>query len=267
MKFIKWIIVSVLCCFIITGCKTRSFTIATWNIGHFSNGVQPSSTIDIAKTPNIKGKYYDFINDSINADVFVINEYNDVFYKDKNGKDIITDSVLFNKFKYKFIGPRWWKCNAIFSKYRIRNLDNDKEIVYYFTAHKALNVDVKVSKRNTYYLENIVEVRGRRIKIVTVDIDFSKKVSAVYQHAQMNELIEKYKDETQIIICGDFNAGSYRLFLNAGYSVANDGSLKTFPSKRYPLDNIVYKGVDVSDVRMYPTILSDHNPLSCRITF
>ena len=255
------------CSFIMPSRTSRSFTLAIWNIGRFSNGAQSSSTIDITKDPDIIQRYNIFINKTLNPDVLVINEYNNVFYKDRDGREVHTDSVFLNSFNYRCIGPEWWKCNAIFSKYKIRNLGKDNEGFCYFTSHKALKDDVKVSKRDTYFLETFVEVRGRSLKIVAVHIDFSTKVSGVYQRTQIAELIERYKDETQIIICGDFNVGNYKQFKNAGYSVANDGSLKTFPSKGYPLDNIVYKGVTVTNVRMYPTTLSDHNPLSCKVTF
>ena len=268
----SWFVIAA-CCFL-QSCSSlspsatnRSFTLAIWNIGRFSNGAKSYSTIDIIQNHDIVQQYNTFINKTLNPDVLVINEYNNVFYKDGNGREIHSDSLLFNSFDYKFIGPEWWKCNAIFSKFKIRNLSNFDENVYYFNAHKAINDDVKVSKRDTYVLENIVVVRGRPIKIVSVHIDFSSKASGVYQKAQISELIDRYKDENQVIICGDFNVGKYRQFEEAGYSVANDGSFKTYPSKGYPLDNIIYKGVTVTDVRMYATTLSDHNPLSCRVAF
>lgn len=273
MKSLRVLFAITVCCFL-KSCSfyppsnaSRSFTLAIWNIGRFSNGAQSSSTIDITKDPGIIQKYNSFINETLCPDVFVVNEYNNVFYKDGNGKEVHTDSLLFNSFNYRFIGPEWWKCNAIFSKYKIRNLDQDDEIVCYFTSHKAIKDDIKVSKRKTYYLENTVEIRGRCLKIVSVHIDFSKKSSGVYQRAQITELIERYKEEKQLIICGDFNVRNYKQFKEAGYSVANDGSLKTFPSKKSPLDNVVYKGVDVSNVQMFSTTLSDHNPLSCKVTF
>ena len=67
-------------------------------------------------------------------------------------------------------------------------------------------------------------------------------------------------------MCGDWNTETYSSLKNAGYIFANDGSLKTFPSKGYALDNIVVKGLEISDVRMIKTDLSDHYPLVCRIS-
>ena len=69
-----------------------------------------------------------------------------------------------------------------------------------------------------------------------------------------------------MIVCGDWNTEIYSLLKNAGYALANDGSLKTFPSKGYALDNIAVKGLEISDVRMIKTDLSDHYPLVCRIS-
>ena len=254
------------CGFYIPFSSSRSFTLAIWNIGNFSNGAKAHSTIDITQNPNIGREYYDFINKTINPDVMVLNEYDDVFFKDRNGKEIYADSILFNNFRYRFIGPRWWKCNAIFSKYKIDNLDNDKEIVRYFTSHKAIKDDIKVSKRKTYYLETTMEVRGSRIKIVVVHIDHSQTISGIYQQAQIAELVEKYKNEKQVIICGDFNTHNLSKFKDSGFHVANNGSFKTYPLKGHAIDNIVYKGVIVSKVHMLSTNLSDHNPLMCTIT-
>lgn len=269
MKILRFFLIIVVFCSLLgCGCyvspkTSSSFTLAIWNIGHFSNGAKPYSTIDITKDPDIKDKYRELINETINADVFVVNEYSDELYMDKNGQKVLADSALFSSFKYRYVGPRWWKCNAIFSKYRLENLNQDNDIVRYFTAHKTMTDDIKVSKRNTYFLENVVEVGGRSVKIVTVHVDFSRKTRGIYQKAQIAELIERYKKEPRVIICGDFNVGNYSIFEESGFSVANDGSFKTYPSKGYPLDNIVYKGVTVTDVQMYPTTLSDHNPLSC----
>lgn len=273
MKCLSYLFVITIC-FLLQCCSSlsqsvinSSFTLAIWNIGRFSNGAKLQSTIDITQDPDIVQRYRNFINKTLNPDVFVINEFNNVFYKDGNGREFHTDSLLLDSFRYKFIGPDWWKCNAIFSKYRIMNLDNSDENVYYLTTHKTIKDDERVSKRNTYVLENIIEVRGIPIKIVSVHIDFSKKASGKYQKAQISELIDRYKDDTKVIICGDFNVGKYEQFREAGYSVANDGSLQTYPSKGSPLDNIIYKGVSVTNVRMYPITLSDHNPLSCRVSF
>lgn len=243
----------------------KSFTLAIWNIGNFSNGATSKSTIDIIKNPDVEQKYYHLINKKLSPDVFVLNEYDPVFYKDREGKDVFTDTVLFDSYKYRFVGPNWWKCNAIFSRFKIKNLE-ENNIVCYFTAHKSIKDDVKVSKRKTYYLETLVDVRGSCIKIVVVHIDHSQTVSSVYQQAQIAELIEKYKDEKQLIICGDFNTHNLSKFQNAGYSIANDGTFKTYPSKGHAIDNVVYKGVKISNVHMQSTTLSDHNPLICKVT-
>lgn len=254
-------------CGVVDTLTRSSFTLAIWNIGNFSNGAKGHSTIDIAKDPNIGQKYRDFIYKTINSDVLVINEYTNVFYTDQEKRNVLTDSSLFNSFRYRFIGPDCWKCNAIFSKYAIKNLDNDSSAVCYFTSHKSIKDDINVSKRETYYLETIVDVKGSCFKIVTVHIDHSRTVLGIYQQAQIAELIKKYKDEERVIICGDFNTQNLSKFKNSGFSVVNDGFFKTYPLKGYAIDNIVYKGVVVSNVQMHPTTLSDHNPLVCTITF
>lgn len=253
------------CGFHIPSHARKSFTLAIWNIGNFSNGATSKSTIDITKEPDVKQKYYHLINKDLSPDVFVINEYAPVFYKDKDSKEVFTDSVLFDSYKYRFVGPNWWKCNAIFSRYKIINLD-ENNIVCYFTAHKSIKDDIKVSKRKTYYLETIVDVRGSCIKIVAVHIDHSQTIASVYQQAQIAELVEKYKNEERVIICGDFNTHNLSKFTDSGFCVVNNGSFKTYPLKGHAIDNIVYRGVVVSNVQMQSTTLSDHNPLMCTIT-
>lgn len=271
MKGLRFLFAVAVCCSL-QGCgfhtlfhARKSFTLAIWNIGNFSNGATSKSTIDITKEPDVKQKYYHLINKDLSPDVFVLNEYDPVFYKDEEDKEVFSDSVLFDSYKYRFVGPNWWKCNAIFSRYKIINLD-ENNILCYFTAHKSIKDDIKVSKRKTYYLETIVDVRGSCIKIVAVHIDHSQTIASVYQQAQIAELVEKYKDEERVIICGDFNTHNLSKFTDAGFYVVNNGSFKTYPLKGHAIDNIVYKGVVVSNVQMQSTTLSDHNPLMCTIT-
>jgi len=271
MKRLPFLLTMAVLC-ILQGCVNSSpsdfrkeFTLAVWNIGNFSNGATSKSTIDIKKDPDVKRKYYDFINKDLNPDVFVLNEYDPVFYKNKFGKKVFTARELFGSYKYRFVGPDCWKCNAIFSKFKIKNLYNDN-VVCFFTAHKSIKDNINVSKRNTYYLETMVDIGGGCIKIVVVHIDHSNKVPGVYQQAQIAELVEKYKDEKQLIICGDFNTHNLSKFKDAGFSIANNGTFKTYSPKGHAIDNIVFKGVRISDVQMKSTTLSDHNPLICKVT-
>jgi endonuclease/exonuclease/phosphatase (EEP) superfamily protein YafD len=84
--------------------------------------------------------------------------------------------------------------------------------------------------------------------------------------AQINELIQKFEKNERVIMCGDWNTTNFSQFKKAGYSMANDGTKITYPSKSYALDNIVAKGVEITDVKVVKTDLSDHYPLVCRIT-
>jgi endonuclease/exonuclease/phosphatase (EEP) superfamily protein YafD len=81
------------------------------------------------------------------------------------------------------------------------------------------------------------------------------------------EIIDAYKDYDKVIMCGDWNSGNYKKFVNTGFSLANDGSYKTYPQGKYPLDNIIVKGLKIIDIRMIETDLSDHCPLVCKISF
>ena len=81
---------------------------------------------------------------------------------------------------------------------------------------------------------------------------------------------------------GDFNVtyDKFRIFQNAGYGIAQtDSMLSTYGpcqgSKKYYVDksegygsydNIIYKGVNVSNFALGGTKLSDHYGLYCDIT-
>ena len=83
---------------------------------------------------------------------------------------------------------------------------------------------------------------------------------------EISELINKYKDCDRVIMCGDWNTTDFSQFRKAGYSLANNGTLFTYPYKSYPLDNIIVKGLRISDVKMIKTDLSDHYPLVCTVS-
>jgi endonuclease/exonuclease/phosphatase (EEP) superfamily protein YafD len=157
-------------------------------------------------------------------------------------------------------------CNALFSNLKI--LDNEEDKFYYSISQKSVKADERTSNRENYFLESEFVWKGIVIKIVCVHVLFSRKVSGVYQQAQIRELIDRYSHYERVIICGDWNTGNnnYKLLQEAGFTLANDGKIVTYPSKNYPLDNIAVKGLKISDVRAVETDLSDHYPLVCKIS-
>ncbi len=250
----------------IGACKSiknaNEIVVATWNIGYFSNGVSDRSGIKASDYEKKLAEYRSFIYDSIHADVISVNEYNRVFIgKDDEKNSSVTSSVLFDKFGSQVVGPRDGVRKALFTKNKISN----SEFVY-LKGHQRVIGDEDIVNRKGYYIASDFMLGGQLVKLVCVHLLFSNKVPLVVQQYQMEELIEQYKMFDRVVMIGDWNIGDYTIFKKEGYTMANNGSLVTFPGKKYPLDNIIAKGVKISDVRVLKTDLSDHYPIVCKIS-
>ena len=243
--------------------KSNDFVLCTWNIGHFSNGSKHFSMIGVEEYKKQLELYRSFIYSEVCPDIITVNEYNHVFCgNDTKNKTYHTSLLLFNHFRYKKIGSQYTGiCNAVFSNVKIR-----RSHFVFFESHKKTVGDDNIKTRENYYIESDLYIGGKKVKLVCLHLLFSSRIAEKYQMNQMEELINHYSDTERVILCGDWNTGIYSSLTNAGYLLANDGSLKTFPSKGYALDNIAVKGLDISDIRMVRTELSDHYPLMCRIS-
>lgn len=243
--------------------KGKDVILCTWNIGHFSNGSKPHSLIDINNYQKSLELYKSFIYNDICPNVITLNEYNCVFCGEDNVHNPYqTSSMLFNGFTEEIIGPKCWGiCNAIFSNNRLA-----RSRVIYFESQKSIVGDDIVKSRENYFIECDLYIRGKKVKLVSLHLLFSSKVKEIFQQNQIEELINRYKKTDRVILCGDWNTQIYSSLKNAGYELANDGSLRTFPSKGYALDNIAAKGLQILDVRMIKTSLSDHYPLICKLS-
>ena len=236
--------------------------LATWNIGYFSNGVSGISTIKSSDYNRQLKRYRSLIYDSIHPDIISINEYNRVFIgKDKVNNMNVTASLLFDQFSYKIIGPKKGFHKALFSKLKLRD-----KYLKYFNCHKSFEKDEDIKNTTSYYIETTININNKKVKLVNVHLMFSKKISGVIQQMQIEELIKAYGKCKRVVIFGDFNTGNYSLLKKAGYTLANDGSLVTFPKKGTPLDNIAAKGLLISEVRVIKTDLSDHYSIVCKIS-
>lgn len=244
--------------------KTNDFVLCTWNIGHFSNGSKPYSLITTSDYINRLDLFRSIIYKEVHPDILSINEYNRVFCgEDTIENKYLTSSLLFDQFENKIIGPYhyWGICNAVFSNLKMKNCR-----FIYFESHKNTEGDDFTKMRENYYIESDLYIDGKKVKLVCLHLLFSWKIAEIYQKNQMEELINRYRETKRVILCGDWNTCIYFSLKEAGYTLANNGSLMTFPSKGYPLDNIAVKGLEISDVRMVETKLSDHYPLVCRIS-
>ena len=113
-----------------------------------------------------------------------------------------------------------------------------------------------------YYISSDIIIGGETVKLVCTHL--VNRHEEVCQ-SQISQLIEEFKEFDKVIICGDMNTSDWSKFKDAGYRFANDGSLITFPGRSLSIDNIIVRGLGISDVRVLRTDLSDHYPVLCRI--
>lgn len=238
----------------------KEYVIATWNLGHFSLGKKPYSTIDRGTCLQSMKGFRSVLFDSIKADVICFNEYCKEFGKDEKGQMIVTEGILEGEYANRMIGPLLgYSCNGIFSKVKTKNAKRHE-----FEINKT--VGGKMPRANKYYYVDCDLYLGKT-KVKLICAHTINSATALCQ-SQIAELILKYREFDRIIMCGDWNTTDFSLFANSGYQLANDGTFLTYTgsTKHKPIDNIVVRGVKISDVRVINTTLSDHNPLVCRIT-
>ena len=242
-----------------TSCS--GLVLVTWNIGHFSNGQKKKSTIAKKDYNGKLAEYRRFIYDLVSPDVICLNEMSPELGEDPRGMKHLAADVLFDGFNSRVIGEqRGYNCNAVFGKTELSNVRTNE-----FECSSLMTKEVTTAS-NHYYLSADLYIGGEEVTIVCLHL---APRAPRLREMQMEELIDKFKDTERVIMCGDWNASkidAMDAFIKAGYVVANDGSIPTYSRTKTPLDNIVVKGLEVSDVRTIETNLSDHYPLICRIS-
>jgi endonuclease/exonuclease/phosphatase family metal-dependent hydrolase len=269
-----------------SGAKAK-FRVIQWNIGGFSKGASYESTYDqhpeeyAADLPVWKQT----IND-MDADILCCCEYNDVMKKGTNGaSDVIARDEIFSLYENAYIKPKpsatSYMQTAIFS-------------------HLAAKSSVKTEYVNTvqagrYYEVNRYTIDGHDVWVIATHLDWNQgEHGADYRQEQMEALMAFAADKTHVIICGDFNVGAgtdetarqngsleFDQWASAGFKMANHGYLGDFNtghSTYSVLDNIIVKGFDVSNIKVYDGDnaknvsqeqthqLSDHAAIGCTLT-
>lgn len=239
----------------------QSIIIATWNIGHFSKGEKDYSLITPSECNKKMEEYRSFVYDSINADVLCLNEYESEFCNDSVNGSVIAEDVIFDKYHIQRVFKKnRYICNVMFSNIDLKNARKKS-----YNYSKELKT--QISRIDWYYYASAeIIIGGEKVMIVSTHLINGTGKYSQGRQDQIDELIKACEHYKRIIICGDLNTWNYSKFKNAGFSLANNGSIVTFPSKSYSLDNIIVKGLKISDVRVLRTNLSDHYPLMCRIS-
>ncbi|MBO4432978.1 MAG: hypothetical protein J5852_05545, partial [Clostridia bacterium] len=242
-----------------------TFTIATWNVGHFSNGEHKNSDFSDSDYETKSAEFKAYIDGFLGADIITLSEYSKLFTPSNP-----TSSLFSSYTGASFEGEqRRYSCNAVYSKLELKNFEvhefecNKDAVITYTNAVKAPDY---------YYITADLELDGETVTIVALHLAYDDKlydtppyIDTVCQN-QMRELIEEFSDVPRVIMLGDFNAYSpdyFDLFSDAGYTVCNDGSVLTCTGSKtggleWAVDNIIVKGVSVSGFRSVPTELSDH---------
>lgn len=251
------------------GQQPVSFKMASWNIGHYALGKDWQSKVKPQEWKDRAKAYADFLEE-VDADYLGVCEYSGAFTVDGQ---IPADRVVFGRYDRMMIGPHHgWQWNAAFWKGFVKRGD----AVKCYARHL----------QDVYYIANRVEIGGREVVFVQTHLDWGTQFEGHEQDRaeQMKELIADFAAEKRVVISGDFNVGirfrdptkksldnpaEYQVFAAAGFTLGNDGRHKTAPSGRCSnaLDNIIVKGVRLSDFRVYDRAdLSDHALVSATIT-
>ena len=267
------IILAIAVACVTAGCATKQveraqFRFLHWSVSHFSDGTYSVASIPESKGPAMAAKYVKFLN-SVDADVIGITEYNENFTTNGSMK---SSTALFKGYE-KSVGPaKGDVCNAIFYKPGTATKIEEKDV--FFENHFE----------DTYYRAVKLNISGVPVWFVQTHLDSNTYLSGHRRdrEEQMKKLIKDFGNEPHVVIAGDFRVGvrvpgkrcfpapeEYDVFEKAGYELANLFGTGTYPvdSPIQPLDNIILKGVGISEVRFIEADrLSDHLAISCLLT-
>ena len=242
-----------------------SVRIATWNIGHFSFGDYPNTSISDAEFQGKLEEYKDYIYHDLDADVLALNEYSNMFTPTRSARN-----TVFGQYATALEGNQYhYSCNAMYSRADLVNIK-----AHEFECNRAADMESPygIYASDYYYIAADLHLGRETVKLVSAHLAFYAGRTTPpppIAENQMRELIETFKDCDRIMLMGDWNCTPERLkiFETAGYTLMNtDSTLSTFAKSPASLDNVVYKGVTVSDFALHKTALSDHYAISCTVT-
>ena len=250
-----------------------SFTIATWNIGHFSNGKNKNTAISDGSYAAASVKYKTYINDVLGADIICLNEYSDRYTPSYYAADLF-DAYTAVAFEGE---QRNYSCNALYSKLPLSNVT-----VHEFACNEGVDIQYTdaVEATDYYYITGELELGGETVTVVVAHLAYDDDLYGVPPYVdtvcqnQMLELIDVFASTERVLILGDWNAYDYSyfdLFADAGYTLGNRNEIPTCTGSstkdlEWAVDNMVAKGLEIRDFRGEPTTLSDHVAVIATIT-
>lgn len=271
--------------------------VCTWNLGHFYNGsirtnFETESDYQDAKS-KIRDLLYGTVGDKIRADIISLNEYSDNI-ETKDGHIHSVSRDIFPFYARNIIGTtkRYTK-NAVYSNAALYQVSKYIPVTDEYVPSDGPNLGLTYFT-DQYLIESLITIGRTNVTLVTAHIlGFTNIVHGVDRTQFAQFIINRYAGYSMVVILGDFNTYSTDLdaFENAGYTVLNK-TLNTHYNEEsgqaHILDNVLYKGVDISDLKVYtepdspaypddypegrviiedyPVGISDHYPVSFTIT-
>lgn len=233
-----------------------AFRLASWNVGHWSNGASRATTIKYGQNDFSKTAQYRSKLELVNADWFGASEYSSVFVT--NGWADAAESV-FQRYPNRRIGPSHkYQWNAVFHADRFKILESK---VHYYPQHE----------QDTYAYAHRVLVDGLyEAWFVQTHLDLKSEKRT----AQVSWLVENFGNKDRVIISGDFNTSTgnesgvlpkrtvysdYEIFSAGGFTIANPSGAT---HAKNILDNVLIKGFKYSGMTVFAKEgLSDHDGL------
>lgn len=242
-----------------------SLVVLQWNLGHFSNGKLTESEINHDEISEVIVNFRK-VFESYSADLISLNEYSDIM-GDYGGKEYITRDILFYDYDYAYLGiQKNYSCNSLISSFQLQNVRYNS-----FLCNESAQITHTslIKADDYYYISSLFHWHGKKINLISTHLAFDENNQLVAK-AQIEELVDRYKDCEYVILCGDWNSPSefYDIFINNGYQLANCdqyGQIITYPFLSRCLDNIIVKGIQINNVKTINTDLSDHYPIICTI--
>ena len=246
----------------------ESFTVATWNIGHYANGNARDTRIADAEYDEKSAQYRSYI-EGLDADLLCINEYSRLF----TPNNLAENALYAERPPIFFAGEqRHFSCNAVFSNLPLQNIT-----VHDFECNKDVVLLYSSTNQAYYYYyitaELVIGTETVHFVFTHLAFDEDRNPDTVCM-AQIAELIDLYKDAEHVVMMGDWNAyhkNMFDPFAEAGYTLGNYGEILTCTGSRtggleWAVDDIIVKGLSMSDFRAVKTTLSDHIAVVCTLT-
>ena len=237
-----------------------TFKMCTWNIGHFSMGVDKNTAITDSDYVAKLNAYCKMIQ-SCSADIFAVQEYSAIF-ADTTAEDVLAKDTLFGNYKTQFIGEqRNYSCNAVFSNLNVRNMAAHD---YECNQDAVITHTSLILATDYYYVKWRMVLNGRDILCISTHLAFDNNNPDVLQQNQISELLDVCDGEPYVLIFGDFNTTNLSAFTNAGFDIVNNSGIPFLTG----IDNIVAKGVSITVKKWIvdSATLSDHAGILAEIT-